>query len=33
VFPAVSIPDLFMKRVKNNEDWTLFDPKEVKDVT
>ncbi len=33
VFPAVSIPDLFMKRVENNEDWTLFDPKEVKDVT
>jgi len=22
-----------MKRVENNEDWTLFDPKEVKDVT
>jgi ribonucleoside-diphosphate reductase alpha chain len=33
VFPAVSIPDMFMKRVDNNEDWTLFDPKEVKDVT
>lgn len=33
VFPAVSVPDLFMKRVENNEDWTLFDPKEVKDVT
>ncbi len=33
VFPAVSIPDLFMKRVENNEDWTLFDPKEVRDVT
>lgn len=33
VFPAVSIPDLFMKRVENNGEWTLFDPKEVKDVT
>lgn len=33
IFPAISIPDLFMKRVENNEDWTLFDPKEVKDVT
>lgn len=33
VFPAVSIPDLFIKRVENNESWTLFDPKEVKDIT
>jgi ribonucleoside-diphosphate reductase alpha chain len=33
VFPALSIPDLFMKRVKENAEWTLFDPKEVKDVT
>ena len=32
VFPAVSIPDLFMKRVINNDNWTLFDPKEVKDI-
>jgi len=22
-----------MKRVENNEDWTLFDPKEIEDVT
>lgn len=29
IFPSVSIPDLFMKRVEANEDWTLFDPKEV----
>ena len=29
VFPAVSIPDLFMKRVKEDLTWTLFDPKEV----
>ena len=33
VFPSVSIPDLFMKRVENNEEWTLFDPKEVFDIT
>jgi ribonucleoside-diphosphate reductase alpha chain len=33
IFPAVSIPDLFMKRVENNEPWTLFDPKEVLDIT
>ncbi len=33
VFPAVSIPDLFMERVQNDEDWTLFDPKEVEDIT
>gem|GEM_PF-2722190 len=26
------MPDLFMKRVEANEDWTLFDPKEVKEV-
>ncbi len=33
VFPAVSVPDLFMKRVEENGDWTLFDPKEIKDIT
>ncbi len=33
VFPAVSIPDLFMKRVKQDLDWTLFDPKEVYEIT
>ncbi len=33
VFPAVSFPDLFMQRVKDNENWTLFDPKEVNDIT
>lgn len=33
VFPAISVPDLFMKRVQENGDWTLFDPKEVKEVT
>ncbi|MGK2848577.1 MAG: ribonucleoside-diphosphate reductase subunit alpha [Minisyncoccota bacterium] len=29
VFPAVSIPDLFMKRLKEDADVTLFDPHEV----
>jgi len=33
VFPAVAIPDLFMKRVEENGKWTLFDPKEVLDIT
>jgi len=33
VFPAVSIPDLFMKRVEADEEWSLFDPKEIKDMT
>ncbi len=26
IHPAVSIPDLFMKRLKNRENWTLMDP-------
>jgi len=33
IFPAVTFPDLFMERVANNEDWTLFDPKEITDKT
>lgn len=33
IFPAISIPDLFMQRVESNGSWTLFDPKEVADVT
>lgn len=33
VFPAVSIPDLFMKRLQNNEEFSLFDPKEIEDKT
>lgn len=33
VFPAVSIPDIFMERLKNNQDFTLFDPKEVTEKT
>ncbi len=32
VFPAVSIPDLFMERVEQDGDWTLFCPKEVRDT-
>lgn len=33
VFPAVTFPDLFMERVAKDDDWTLFDPKEISDVT
>ena len=33
IFPSVSFPDLFMERVEQNASWTLFDPKEVEDVT
>lgn len=29
VFPAIAVPDLFMKRVEANADWTLFDPSEI----
>lgn len=29
IFPAISIPDLFMKRLKEDTDITLFDPHEV----
>lgn len=32
VFPAVSVPDLFMKRVHEDGQWTLFDPYEVEKV-
>jgi len=31
IFPAVSVPDLFMKRVMENGNRTLFDPKEVEE--
>jgi ribonucleoside-diphosphate reductase alpha chain len=33
LFPALWINDLFMKRVANDEFWTLFDPYEVPDLT
>jgi ribonucleoside-diphosphate reductase alpha chain len=29
VFPAVSMPDIFMRRVRDNGEWTLFDPHEI----
>lgn len=29
IFPAVSIPDFFMRRLQENGNWTLFDPHEV----
>ena len=29
IFPAISIPDLFMKRLEENGDLTLFDPYEI----
>lgn len=29
IFPAVSVPDLFMKRVEGDGDWSLFDPYEI----
>lgn len=32
IHPAVSIPDLFMKRLKNKDKWTLFDPYYCKNV-
>ncbi|NPA55559.1 MAG: ribonucleoside-diphosphate reductase subunit alpha [Epsilonproteobacteria bacterium] len=33
LFPALWINDLFMKRVKDDDFWTLFDPYEVRDLT
>ena len=33
LFPALWIPDLFMKRVNANAEWTLFDPYDVSDLT
>lgn len=33
LFPALWICDLFMQRLKANENWTLFDPLEVSDLT
>ena len=26
LFPAISVPDIFMRRVESGENWTLFDP-------
>jgi len=33
LFPAVSFPDLFYKRMEADEPWSLFCPKEVEDIT
>lgn len=33
IFPQVVVSDLFMKRVKERSNWTLFDPLEVKQLT
>jgi len=33
LFPALWINDLFMKRVQNNELWSLFDPLDTEDLT
>jgi len=33
LFYALWVPDLFMKRVENNEKWTLFCPDEAKNLT
>lgn len=33
IFPAISVPDLFMQRVEANLTWTLFDPYEIQQVT
>ncbi len=29
IFPAVTIPDLFMRRMREDGEWTLFDPHEI----
>lgn len=30
IYPQIVISDLYMKRVENNENWTLFDPYEIR---
>ncbi|NTV78363.1 MAG: ribonucleoside-diphosphate reductase subunit alpha, partial [Clostridiales bacterium] len=32
IFPAVSIPDLFMERLLKRENWSLFDPYQIQKV-
>jgi ribonucleoside-diphosphate reductase alpha chain len=32
VFPAISVPDIFMRRVMEDADWTLFDPNEIERI-
>lgn len=33
IFPQLVVPDLFMRRVEDRENWTLFDPFEVYTIT
>ncbi|MCF7831170.1 ribonucleoside-diphosphate reductase subunit alpha [Candidatus Gracilibacteria bacterium] len=33
VFPAISVPDIFMERVETDGNWTLFDPYEINKIT
>ena len=30
IFPQVVVPDLFFERVRNNQEWTLIDPHEIR---
>ena len=32
IFPAISIPDIFMRRVAEDGDWNLFDPYEINKI-
>ncbi|WP_044642828.1 ribonucleoside-diphosphate reductase subunit alpha [Risungbinella massiliensis] len=32
IFPGICIPDLFMEKVKQRDNWFLFDPHEVREV-
>ncbi|WP_445506221.1 ribonucleoside-diphosphate reductase subunit alpha [Niallia sp. 03190] len=32
LFTGICVPDLFMEKVENREDWYLFDPHEVKNI-
>ncbi|MBF0512172.1 MAG: ribonucleoside-diphosphate reductase subunit alpha, partial [Candidatus Omnitrophica bacterium] len=32
IFPAVSIPDIFMRRLESQGNWTLFDPHEIHQI-
>lgn len=32
IFPAISIPDLFMQRLSERKEWALFDPHRVKQI-
>lgn len=29
IFPAISVPDIFMRRVESGDNWTLLDPHEI----